>query len=91
MKWYRRHQVENVHKIENPPNCPELRPVEKYWNHNRKKKNSKVPETNKIFRKLYVKMEASNKNDIRFGCTTFKGRGDKKITKFLDESKVKLN
>lgn len=31
MKWYEANQVDVISKIMNPPNCPELRPIEKYW------------------------------------------------------------
>lgn len=31
LKWYEDHGVDFVPKEANPPNCPELRPVERYW------------------------------------------------------------
>lgn len=31
VEWYRTNNMDLVEKIENPPNCPELRPIEKYW------------------------------------------------------------
>lgn len=31
LEWYNAHEVKYVPKTANPPNCPELRPVEKYW------------------------------------------------------------
>ena len=31
MEWYKKNNVKFVPKAENPPNCPELRVLEKYW------------------------------------------------------------
>ena len=31
MKWYKQNQVNIVPRDANPPNCPELRPIERYW------------------------------------------------------------
>ena len=31
MEWYKKNNVKFVPKTENPPNCPELRVIEKYW------------------------------------------------------------
>ena len=31
MEWYKKNNVKFVPKTENPPNCPELRAIEKYW------------------------------------------------------------
>lgn len=31
MEWYQANQVNIVPKTSNPPNCPELRPIERYW------------------------------------------------------------
>jgi predicted transcriptional regulator len=31
LEWYKANSVEVVPKESNPPNCPELRPIEKYW------------------------------------------------------------
>ena len=31
MNWYRNNHVDVIPKSHNPPNCPEFRPVEKYW------------------------------------------------------------
>lgn len=31
MEWYKENGVNIVPKSANPPNCPELRPIEKYW------------------------------------------------------------
>ena len=31
MEWYKKNNVKLVPKTENPPNCPELRVIEKYW------------------------------------------------------------
>jgi len=31
MEWFRSNEVALVPKEANPPNCPELRPIEKYW------------------------------------------------------------
>lgn len=31
MQWYKRMKVDVVDKGMNPPNCPELRPIEKFW------------------------------------------------------------
>lgn len=31
MDWYRRNQVDVIQKYMNPPNCPQLRPIEQYW------------------------------------------------------------
>lgn len=31
MDWYEQHRVDIVPKKLNPPNCPELRPIERYW------------------------------------------------------------
>jgi transposase len=31
MKWYEDNNVNIVPKTANPPNCPELRPIERYW------------------------------------------------------------
>lgn len=31
MEWYKNNKVTVVPKLANPPNCPELRPIEKYW------------------------------------------------------------
>ena len=31
MEWYKQNQVAIVAKDINPPNCPQLRPIEKYW------------------------------------------------------------
>lgn len=30
-EWYREENIEFVEKSMNPPNCPELRPIERYW------------------------------------------------------------
>lgn len=31
IKWYKENDVKLVAKTANPPNCPELRPIENYW------------------------------------------------------------
>lgn len=31
LEWYKRNQVNFVPREANPPNCPELRPIERYW------------------------------------------------------------
>lgn len=31
IEWYKANNVDFVEKHLNPPNCPELRPIEKYW------------------------------------------------------------
>lgn len=31
LEWYKANNVTLVPKDANPPNCPELRPIEKYW------------------------------------------------------------
>ena len=31
MEWYKKNNVKFVPKTENPPNCPELRVIEKNW------------------------------------------------------------
>ena len=31
MEWYKKNNVKLVPKTENPPNCPELRVIKKYW------------------------------------------------------------
>lgn len=31
IEWYQTNNIEYVDKTLNPPNCPELRPIEKYW------------------------------------------------------------
>lgn len=51
MEWYRENEVNFVPRDKNPPNCPELRPIEKYWaNLKRKlKKSKKVCNNHKDF------------------------------------------
>lgn len=31
IEWYRKNNIQFVEKHLNPPNCPQLRPIEKYW------------------------------------------------------------
>lgn len=31
LDWYRENEVEFVEKVMNPPNCPQIRPIEKFW------------------------------------------------------------
>lgn len=31
LDWYSKNNVEFVQKAKNPPNCPEIRPIEKFW------------------------------------------------------------
>lgn len=31
LEWYKKNKVDFVPKEMNPPNCPELRPIEQYW------------------------------------------------------------
>lgn len=31
MDWYEANQVDVIPKYMNPPNCPKIRPIEKFW------------------------------------------------------------
>lgn len=31
MEWYKTNNINIVPREANPPNCPELRPIERYW------------------------------------------------------------
>ena len=35
--WLKRRQIEFIEKNENPPNCPHLRPIERYWSRMKQK------------------------------------------------------
>lgn len=54
--WYRSNNVEVVPKEANPPNCPELRPIETYWALIKQKlrKSGKMAKNYKSFAKLWA-------------------------------------
>lgn len=53
LKWLRENGVDFVEKDENPPNCPQLRPIERYWAIVKRifKKDGKVSKTMQEFKK----------------------------------------
>lgn len=56
-KWYNDNGVNFVRKVHNPPNCPMLRPIEKYWAHIKAKlkKTSKSTKSIGEFKKEWLK------------------------------------
>ena len=52
MEWYKKNNVKLMPKKENPPNCPELRVIEKYWAimKRKMKKQKSFAETLKILK-----------------------------------------
>ena len=48
MEWYKKNNVKFVPKTENPPNCPELRVIEKYWAIIKRK----MKKTKKLYRNI---------------------------------------
>lgn len=61
LKWYEDNGIAVVPKEANPPNCPELRPIEKYWAHLK----TKLKKTNKI---------AKDRSDFKRRCTLASGK-----------------
>lgn len=55
--WYDANQVNVVPKIANPPNCPELRPIERYWAIMKTKLRKTTKEAKDIndFKKKWIK------------------------------------
>lgn len=58
MKWYEDNGVNIVPKDANPPNCPELRPIEKYWAIMKRKllKSNKIVKNEKQMMKAWMKL-----------------------------------
>ena len=55
MKWYEANEVAYVKRIHNPPNSPELRPIERYWailKRNLKKRSSAAADIKSFKTKL---------------------------------------
>ena len=62
MEWYKKNNVKFVPKTENPPNCPELRVIEKYWviiKRKMKKKKKKLCRNIKDFKISFKKSSNS--------------------------------
>ena len=61
LEWYEANNVNIVPREANPANCPELRPIEKYWAIVKRKlrKSQKVGKTTKSFKKMWDKASES--------------------------------
>ena len=61
LEWYQRNGINFVPKDKNPPNCPELRPIEKYWAlvKQKLKKSQKQPTSLSDFEKEFNKASAA--------------------------------
>ena len=67
-EFYNENGVNIVPKNHNPPNCPELRPVETYWAHIKKKlKNMRceAPDINIFKRKWNIAANSITEEDVR--------------------------
>lgn len=55
-KWYEENNVDFVPREANPPNCPELRPIERYWALVKRnlKQTRKVTKSVEIFKKMWI-------------------------------------
>lgn len=57
LQWYNSNKVDVVPKTSNPPNCPELRPIERYWGIMKSKLRKTTKEAKDIndFKKKWIK------------------------------------
>lgn len=81
LEWYRQNNVTLVPKEANPPNCPELRPIEKYWalvKQILKKTNREV----KDMTQFKLKWNAATKKVSKETIKTMMERVPEKISEF---------
>lgn len=82
MEWYEANNVDVVAKEVNPPNCPQLRPIEKYWATVKRKLN-KTGGASRNVQEMYRKWNKAATEVTPEAVRTSMGSIKTKVRKFL--------
>ncbi len=72
--WYRSHNIDFVEKNENPPNYPQIRPIERFWSeckkaYKKRKESAKSSFPQKDMEKFELKSRTKKYPKLNVGCS----------------------